>query len=456
MRMMRQLFGKTKLGLLGSLILSIAIPEAFGAAATEDGRLQQLIDKFSVEYTSLRIPPIDFDYTVNFKKIPSLIELRRQETSFNSSLVELTSIDYTKLTSESQVQFIWLKSVLGENMERVYLEKDFKESGETAPEGGLFKLRNHERWYGLYSRRFASREIAPAEISRIGLDEVTHIREQMRTMQSDLGFPGRDAAFYAYLNSEIFQIRDLPTVIHGYESMRTVAWSNLAKLFPVVDVSPVAIAPVPDANKDTPPGLYKHGDKTFYFSFYGQQHNKRAMEWLLLHEGIPGHHYQFELEDKSSLRPSFAKLFKQYGFVEGWGAYVEKLGPTIGLFKDKTSEFGRLEWDLVRSIRLAIDVGIHVEGWNRTKAIAFWKEHVPNQDQIAEREIDRITRWPAQVISYKTGELAIGRLEHRLKDCLKSTFDIRRFHQLVLERGNLPFSALDIVFDKELKEHHCS
>jgi uncharacterized protein (DUF885 family) len=180
------------------------------------------------------------------------------------------------------------------------------------------------------------------------------------------------------------------------------------------------------------------------------------MDWLLLHEALPGHHYQYDVEDKATDRPAFATLVKQYGFIEGWGAYVETLGSDLGLYKDSYSAFGRLEWDLVRSVRLAIDVGIHAEGWTKAKAVAFWMEQIPNQNEIAEREIDRIIRWPAQVISYKTGELAINELEQLLRSCTKSTFDRRRFHQLLLERGSIPFLALRVVFEQELKSQGCN
>ena len=179
------------------------------------------------------------------------------------------------------------------------------------------------------------------------------------------------------------------------------------------------------------------------------------MDWLLLHEALPGHHYQYNVEDKAAVRATFAPLAKQYGFIEGWGAYAETLGTELDLYKDNYSVFGRLEWDLVRSVRLVIDVGVHVEGWTKTKALEFWREHIPNQDEIAEREIARISRWPAQAISYKTGELAILELEQLLRSCMKSGFDRRRFHQLLLERGNIPFSALRLVFDQELKTRGC-
>jgi uncharacterized protein (DUF885 family) len=237
--------------------------------------------------------------------------------------------------------------------------------------------------------------------------------------------------------------------------MRSVVQTNLAKLFNVADLDSFQIAPFTGAGKDTPPGFYKRGDKTFYFSFFNKQHNSRTMDWMLLHEAVPGHHYQYRVQDMSTLRPAFANLDRQFGFTEGWATYVETLGSELGLYKNELSSLGRAEWDLVRSIRLVIDVGIHVEGWTKVKALAFWKEHVPKQDHIAEREIDRIIRWPAQVISYKTGELAIVDLERLVRSCQKEKFDRRRFHQLLLERGDTPFSVLNLILEQDLVRQGC-
>lgn len=444
--------------LLASIVLSAAAAPLANAGVRTDANahLEQLLQKFETEFPSLHIPQVEMEYAANLRNIPGIDALRRQETFFDSLHQELQAIDSRKLGAEAQVRVAWLKVVIDDNIERIQLEKIFKQSGGHVPENGLFSLPNHKRWYALYARRFASRDLTPADISRIGLDEVTRIRENMRTLQSELGYAGRDEAFYSFLNSESFQLREVSTVTSGYKAIRTTVLNKMPLLFPPGEVASVGIAPVPDANRDTPPGLYKRGVKTFFFSFFDQKHNKRAMDWLFLHEAIPGHHYQYDVEGKSKIRPAFAKWFKQYGFVEGWGAYVEALGSDLGLYSDKTSVFGRLEWDIVRSIRLTIDVGIHSAGWSKARAISFWKEHIPNQDEIAEREVDRIIRWPAQVISYKTGQLAFEALEHALKKCLRDAFDLRRVHELMLARGNMPFSALQVVFDRELKDHGCS
>ncbi len=122
---------------------------------------------------------------------------------------------------------------------------------------------------------------------------------------------------------------------------------------------------------------------------------------------------------------------------------MEDLGRDLGAYQDPYQFLGKWEWDLVRSARLAIDVGIHAKGWKKSEALSFWKDHVPNQDGIAVREIDRIIRWPAQVISYKVGENTIWRLRNLTQDAEGAKFDLRRFHTLVLKRGSVPLPILE-------------
>ena len=453
MASLKQRYGLIVL-LLG--IVAIVTSKAFALPTVEmDDRLEQILNEFATEYPKLHIPPVELEYVSNLKNMGNPTELDQQNEFFKTLLRKLNSLKSPQLSIESNIKFIWFKSIVDDNLDRIRLEKDFKHSGTSIPEGGLFSLPNHKQWYALYIRRFASRNLIPSKIRRLGLSEVARIRTQMLALQSELGYAGRDYEFNTYLNSDAFQMHDQVEVMQGYESIKSKVLKNLASLFPWVTTTPFNIAPVPDANKDTPPGIYKRGDKTFYFSFYEQKHNKRAMEWLLLHEAVPGHHYQYSVEDKSELRPPFAKWFKNYGYVEGWAAYVETLGQELNLYKDKTSTYGRLEWDLIRSIRLAIDEGIHAHGWSKKRATEFWKKHIPNRLDIAEREIDRIIRWPAQAISYKTGEQVMNELETLLKGCLKSSFDRKRFHELILERGNMPFSALKAVFANELKTQGC-
>ena len=139
-------------------------------------------------------------------------------------------------------------------------------------------------------------------------------------------------------------------------------------------------------------------------------------------------------------RTEIQQLFWYSGFVEGWGAYVEYLGKDLGVYKTIYDEYGKWEWDLIRSVRVTLDVGINYYGWSDDKAISFWKTHIPNLDDIGWREIARIKRWPAQVVTYKYGAHTFLQL---LKEAKKrDEFEFLAFHTKLLKYGDIPISIL--------------
>ena len=178
------------------------------------------------------------------------------------------------------------------------------------------------------------------------------------------------------------------------------------------------------------------------------------MDWLFVHEAVPGHHYQKSIERKLQLPcPEFMQLFWYPGYSEGWAAYTEHLGAEIGVYQDAYSRLGKWEWDLVRSTRVGLDVGTNLLGWSDATALRYWKRHVPNQDRIAMREINRMRRWPAQVLSYKLGEDVILRLKRYAMKQGGATFDIKKFHSLLLSRGSVPLDVLENVVKAEYGEN---
>jgi uncharacterized protein (DUF885 family) len=160
---------------------------------------------------------------------------------------------------------------------------------------------------------------------------------------------------------------------------------------------------------------------------------------------MPGHHYQKQVAAKSQKKFQISEYFDYPGYGEGWAAYTESLGLSLGVYRDLYSLLGKWEWDLVRSARVVLDVGINYLGWSRQQAIDFWQESIPNQDSIMIREIDRIIRWPAQVASYKVGEVRFRNLRKQAEQQTGSEFDARRFHSLLLDQGPLPLEVLSKI-----------
>jgi uncharacterized protein (DUF885 family) len=192
---------------------------------------------------------------------------------------------------------------------------------------------------------------------------------------------------------------------------------------------------------------------TFFFKYYQNKHDWRGMDFLYIHEALPGHSYHFDWENLHvKNRPAFHQLISYPGYFEGWAAYCENLGKALGLYKSMYSEFGKWSWDLVRSVRIVLDVGIHYKGWSQKQALAYWKQHLPFRMDIAQREIDRVTRWPAQVLSYKLGEAKLLELKQRCEKELGKSFDIKKFHSLVLSKGQIPLQVMETMVNDFIKQ----
>jgi uncharacterized protein (DUF885 family) len=179
---------------------------------------------------------------------------------------------------------------------------------------------------------------------------------------------------------------------------------------------------------------------------FDKPYNRRQVDWLFIHEAVPGHHYQSSIAAATKLSP-VQELFFYYGFVEGWGAYAEYLGKELGAYQTPYDELGKWEWDLVRSVRVPLDVGLNYYGLTDEQALDFWKKNIRGQDDIAMREIARMRRWPAQVVTYKYGAAQIMNWKAGLQKKEGSHFDIKAFHDRVLNHGSLPlFMAKENVF----------
>jgi uncharacterized protein (DUF885 family) len=275
---------------------------------------------------------------------------------------------------------------------------------------------------------------------------VARVTANIMSIQAKLGFENDNVGFYKYLNDPSFIITDETVLINSLTAIRDEVLAKLSNDFADTNIPVVNIKPIENPNKDTPPGYFADG--VFYFNFYQNKFRKRNLEWLFIHEAVPGHHYQGSV---ATNRPPIRKLFWYPGFTEGWGAYSEDLGGELGQFQDIHQQLGKWEWDLVRSARVVMDVGLNYFGWSKEKARKYWKNHIPNQDDIMDREIDRMIRWPAQVLSYKVGEHTILELRNKSERQLGRDFDVKKFHSLVLERGSIPLVVLEDVISDQLK-----
>jgi uncharacterized protein (DUF885 family) len=170
-------------------------------------------------------------------------------------------------------------------------------------------------------------------------------------------------------------------------------------------------------------------------------------ETLAYHEGIPGHHMQISIQQRLTGLPEFRLHVINNAYAEGWAVYAEALGKEIGFFQDPASDYGRLNLELMRAVRLVVDTGIHSEGWSREQAADYFRESGAADEPTIKAEVDRYIAWPAQALSYKIGQLKILDLRSRAKQRLGTRFDIRAFHDEILSGGSLPLDMLEARVD---------
>lgn len=419
---------------------------------SHDSKVIHLIQSFLAQYQELKIPTLTPDYRQNLVAIQSLEGINRQEHFFDHYHTKLKGIDVENLSSEVSYLYWQLQYELELNRMRIKLEKDFrrKHAGTVIPLDGLYKLPRHRDWYRFYLRWVASKNITPDEVLRLGEAEVNRVSGEIKKIQRAVGYEGNDKGFYQHLSDESFFITDEKTVLSLFEQKASAAYLNSGRVVDASNIPMIKIQAFSHPNKDLPPGAYNDG--VFYFNFFGGRYNRRALDWLLIHEAMPGHHYQMSFRQIPALVPELRDLFWYQGFTEGWGAYVESLGKEMGFFTDPYLYLGKWEWDLVRSARLVLDVGIHLKGWSRKVALEYWRKNVPHQLGIADREIDRVTRWPGQAVSYKIGESEIFKLKRQLQKRLGKEFDQKKFHSTLLARGAVPLEIIRKIVLTEYSE----
>jgi uncharacterized protein (DUF885 family) len=429
---------------LSKLLLVFFAFNFSGQIHAQNANFNALCVEFMKGYNELDIPATDLDYKINFSNIKSTAELQKQEAFFLSFKKQLYKFSTKKLNSEEKLRYNQLNYEVNLNIERVALEKKWDAEGRITPENGLHQINNYKDWYSYYIKHFTSVNITPEQVFAMGESEVKKIQQEIKSIESKLGYTN-DESFYTYLHTDTFYLKDKEQVLTVYAEIDKTVRKNLYKLFPIYIVPEIGVMEWPNATAATPPGMYldkennTFGKDVFQFSFYQQKHNIRAMEWLYMHEAIPGHHLQFVVRHSSTDSSALKNSFFYFGNAEGWACYVEDYGKEMGLYQNDYTYLGKWQWDLVRSARLVMEVGIHYYGWSREKTMQYWKDNIKGQDEIADREITRITNWAGQALCYKVGALTINKIVEQQK---QNGSSIIAAHQFLLTYSDFPLQVL--------------
>lgn len=422
--------------------LNICLLLSFGAFA-QNIVFENLCKEFVKNYQHLNLAEIGLDYKTNFSLTKNNEELSKEELFFKNYLGKLKPVIKEKLNLHELIRLSQLNYECNLNLERIALQKKWNNDGRKIPQGGLHSMENYKEWYSYIIKYFTSVNITPEKVFEYGQSEVDKIKKEINLTRDQLGFKN-DETFYNYLKADTFYITDKNVILKKYASIDSTVRSNYKTLFPEYQIPIIGVMEWPDSGPNTPPGIYLNngdnpfGKDVFQFNFYGSKHNSRSMEWLYMHEAIPGHHFQHTAKYALKGDPLTNHIF-YYGNVEGWACYIEDYGKEMGLYKNPYSYLGKLQWDLVRSSRLVMEVGIHYLGWDFNKAMQYWKENIKGQDEIAEREITRITNWAGQALCYKIGAKAIKEILAQEK---KEGVDIKNTHHFILNHGDVPLQCL--------------
>jgi len=306
-----------------------------------------------------------------------------------------------------------------------------------------------ERYLNDIRSRTTISTLSPEKIHAIGLHEIERIQGEMLLIAKSQGF----ADVASFRDSLKANSKYIPTsseqILEDFRKYIAQMQPKLTDLFGYIPGSPVTVEAIPP---------FQAASATHYQT--GTPDGKRPgrvsvatsnfeHRWLVgdeataYHEGIPGHHMQLSVAQQMTGLPKFRQHAGNSGYVEGWALYSEQLGKEVGFYQDPVSDYGRLSSELFRAVRLVVDTGLHAQGWSRDQVVEFFRKYQPVDEPTIQSETDRYIAWPAQALSYKLGQLKFRELRTRAQRQLGSKFDIRSFHDEMLNGGVLPLDLLD-------------
>ncbi|MEQ1929115.1 MAG: DUF885 domain-containing protein [Parvularculaceae bacterium] len=320
---------------------------------------------------------------------------------------------------------------------------------------GASSLPDGAAYYAFRARLFTTTDKTPEEIHALGLSEVARIRKEMDAVIKSAKFDGDFKAFQKFLRGDPrFYAKTPQELMEKNSIVAKRIDGELPKLFTRLPRMPYTLKEVPaDVAEGTTTAYYEapspDGSSAGVYRVNTSKLETRPfyeIEALTLHEAVPGHHFQIALSQELDL-PEFRKFGFFTAFVEGWGLYAESLGLDVGFYEDPYANFGRLSYEMWRACRLVVDTGMHAKGWTRAQAIEFMTANTALSEHNIKAEVDRYISWPGQALAYKIGQLKFKELRARASKALGAKFDLRRFHDALLENGALPMSILDAKID---------
>jgi uncharacterized protein (DUF885 family) len=321
---------------------------------------------------------------------------------------------------------------------------------------GLSAMKGGDGLYQYLIEQTTTLPLKADDIHNLGLSEVARITSGMEAIKNEVRFKGTLPEFFEHLRSDPkFKMSSRDALTQGYYDIGKKVDATISTQFKYLPKAPLEIKPYEEfREKYEAGGSYQQGTPdgsrpgTFYFNAYDlPSRTTPGMTTLYLHEGAPGHHFQISIAQENEKLPAFMRFGGNTAYVEGWALYSETLGYEMGLFKDPYQRFGTLSDEMLRAMRLVVDTGIHSKGWTREQAIDYMLANSDMGKTDATAEVERYIAIPSQALAYKIGALTILRLKDKAKKELGKKFDVREFHNQVLNTGALPLTVLEKKID---------
>ncbi|WP_254634464.1 DUF885 domain-containing protein, partial [Acinetobacter baumannii] len=339
-----------------------------------------------------------------------------------------------------------------------FIQKDYLPHGRQHE--GIWSLPNGDELYRFYVENNTTTSESPENIHQLGLKEVARIEAEMLKIAKAQGFNDLKSFQQSLKTNPAVFAKSREEILEIYRGYIAQMQPELPKLFGLLPKNKVEVLPVEQYREKEAAGAEYH-QGTPDGSRPGQvyvntgdfsERSKISMEATAYHEAIPGHHMQIDIAQNLPNLPMFRKQPNHTAYIEGWALYAEQLGKDVGFYKDPLSDYGRLSSELFRACRLVVDTGVHYKKWTRQQMIDFMREHSALDEPDIQAETDRYIAIPAQALAYKMGQLKILELRELAKHELGDRFDIKAFHDMVLNAGTLPLNILDARIKNWIKE----
>jgi uncharacterized protein (DUF885 family) len=335
-----------------------------------------------------------------------------------------------------------------------FVREDYAPHGRLDP--GIWALPDGDARYRFAVRYQTTTDIPAEKIHELGLKSVAEIETQMLAIAKAQGFSDLKSFNQHILQDPKLHAKSGQQLFDLYSHYRDQMYIKLPELFGRLPKNKLNVVPMEAyRTASAPPADYSigagDGSRPGRINVNESAPEKRLLlnvEAIAYHEGVPGHHLQFSIAQELTDLPAFRKFnLDVNAFTEGWAFYSERLGKEVGFYQDPYSEYGRLQNEMWRAVRWVVDTGVHSQHWTRQQMVDFFHEHTAMDDENINTEVDRYIAWPAQALSYKMGQMKILELRAKAQKELGGRFDIRAFHDAVLDQGPLPLDVLETEID---------